>query len=210
VHHHVVVGVPAAGVAQDHRAPAEVELHGALDRAVGQRRVGGGDRRGGGGVGAAAVVGAPLGALGGGGRGERGAAARVGEHRTREERGRAEAVVEMRVGEHDDEGERGDGADGGGELGALSRVAAGVDDERALPAEHQAGGEVELGVPPGEHRVADLDPPPLGARRHAAHRAGPPRPRRESAHHCGSRALVVGGGLVELGAVQLRVPAAAC
>ena len=59
-------------------------------------------------------------------------------------------------------------ADGPGQLGALACVAAGVDDERAPVAEHQAGGEVELRVPAGQHAVADLDPPSVGRARHLA------------------------------------------
>jgi hypothetical protein len=75
-------------------------------------------------------------------------------------------VVEVRVGDDDHQRERGDGADGPGQLGALPCVAAGVDDERAPVAEHQAGGEVQLRVPAGQHAVADLDPPSVGRAPH--------------------------------------------
>ena len=131
-------------------------------RVARERRVGGVESVRGGGVPLVAVAGRPLGALGVRGGGERGAAARVGVHRARQERRGAEAVVEVRVGDDHRQREPGHGADGGGQLGALPGVTPGVDHEGALTTEDQARGEVQFAMPSGQHAVADLDPPPLG------------------------------------------------
>ena len=152
---------------------AEIEGRLGIDGVVRERWVGGVESVRGVGVAVVAVVGRPLGALGVRGGGERGAAARVGEHRARQERRGAEAVVEVRVGDDHHEREPGHGADGGGQLAALPGVTPGVDDERALTTEDQARGEVQLAMPAGQHAVADLDPPPLGRVGHRRPPAGP-------------------------------------
>src|SRR5690606_2596710 len=138
---------------------AEVERRGGVG--VGKRRFGRGERVGGGRVAAVAVVRAPARPLLGRGGGEDLPAAGQGVHGGGGEGGGAEAVVEVCVGDRDDQRQPRDLADRRGELGALAGVPAGVDDERALGPEHQTGREVELGVPAGEHAVADLDPAPV-------------------------------------------------